>query len=496
MGNSLRDPTKTGDNQNFQPVVDPEQLQKVKAKLTTFFAKKKLETTTQKSIESMEWVPKLDTLVIDCCLKSLATEVETVGLFRVPGSTSTVETLFQSFQYPEKLQIKSDAHSISGAFKLYLRSLEPPLIPYHLYDEVMQVSGNWNEDDLSPVIALLNKLPALEYETLEKIINFFYEVAQHSEMNKMDAHNLGIVFGPTLIRSSVPESTSTVLVNTQRTTNLVIRLIENYHKIFTANEGEKSMGSNENSNVTCESRADMLLVESTTTFGSSTLEAIEDGDTTNNREGNLVGDCSDRLDSLEKEFGGQKDLESGGKGPVAIGGGSGETGIGSGEAGVESGVVAPDVEVDVGGVGADVGVDVGSSVRKGFGVDVGRSVGKDLGVDVGSSVGKGVGVDIGSGVDVIGRSSEVDVASSEGDTRTGWGISGNFRISSRNKPSTSGENTDGHRGRSGSFSGKSVVGSWTSTNKTVAGNSRLLWTSAAGTGREGGSGDGYETTRK
>jgi hypothetical protein len=45
-------------------------------------------------------------------------------------------------------------------------------------------------------------MPAVHYETLRHLFAHLLRVAQHSGVNRMQIHNLSIVFGPTLFSSS------------------------------------------------------------------------------------------------------------------------------------------------------------------------------------------------------------------------------------------------------------------------------------------------------
>lgn len=49
---------------------------------------------------------------------------------------------------------------------------------------------------------ILHQMPAVHYETLRHLFAHLLRVAQHSSVNRMQAHNLSIVFGPTLFSSS------------------------------------------------------------------------------------------------------------------------------------------------------------------------------------------------------------------------------------------------------------------------------------------------------
>ena len=84
---------------------------------------------------------------------------------------------------------------------MFLRELKVPVIPFTRYNEYMDTMKIENYNDrLSEIKTLVQKLPKVHYEVLEYLIRHLAKVASHGEINKMEASNLAIVFGPSLIR--------------------------------------------------------------------------------------------------------------------------------------------------------------------------------------------------------------------------------------------------------------------------------------------------------
>ncbi|XP_007485058.2 rho GTPase-activating protein 29 isoform X1 [Monodelphis domestica] len=158
-------------------------------------------------------------------IKKCTSEIESralnvKGIYRVNGAKTRVEKLCQSFENGNDLVELSElnAHDISNVLKLYLRQLPEPLFLFHLYDELIGLAKEskiMNEDtkeprvegagaDLSTILKklkdCLHKLPDPNYATAKFLLGHLHRVAQESDENKMTAKNLGIVFGPTLIR--------------------------------------------------------------------------------------------------------------------------------------------------------------------------------------------------------------------------------------------------------------------------------------------------------
>ncbi|XP_014794957.1 PREDICTED: rho GTPase-activating protein 29 isoform X3 [Calidris pugnax] len=199
-------------------------------------------------------------------IKKCTSEIESralnvKGIYRVNGAKSRVEKLCQAFENGKDLVELSElyAHDISNVLKLYLRQLPEPLILFRLYNEFIGLakeSQNVNEEldgkqaspkskkrqsiciELNRIIIkikdLLKQLPVPNYNTLQYLIGHLHRVTEHSDENKMSASNLGIIFGPTLIRPRQTDATVSLssLVDYPYQARVVELLITYYEKIF------------------------------------------------------------------------------------------------------------------------------------------------------------------------------------------------------------------------------------------------------------------------
>ncbi|XP_043818378.1 rho GTPase-activating protein 29-like isoform X2 [Dromiciops gliroides] len=176
------------------------------------------------------------------------------GIYRISGGKSRVEKLCQSFENGKDLVELSElcVHDISNVLNLYLRKLPEPLFLFHLYDEFIGLakeSQNVNEDSkqtspevvgaelnkiLKKIKSLLKKLPGPNYNTIKYLIGHLNRVVQKAEENKMPASNLGIIFGPTLIRPRQTNAKVSLssLVDCIHQARFVELLIAYYEKIF------------------------------------------------------------------------------------------------------------------------------------------------------------------------------------------------------------------------------------------------------------------------
>ncbi|XP_030640071.1 rho GTPase-activating protein 45 [Chanos chanos] len=186
------------------------------------------------------------------------------GIYRVNGVKTRVEKLCQAFENGKELVelSQSSPHDISNVLKLYLRQLPEPIMPFRLYNSLMGLAkeslqvvgpeganGGKGPDlvDLGPdtepeilamvakVKELLTELPKENLTTLRYIARHLRRIAELEEDNKMSPSNLGIVFGPSLMRPRPSGATVSLssLVDYPLQARIVETLIVFYLSIFT-----------------------------------------------------------------------------------------------------------------------------------------------------------------------------------------------------------------------------------------------------------------------
>ncbi|KAJ8270338.1 hypothetical protein GJAV_G00113210 [Gymnothorax javanicus] len=215
---------------------------------------------TQAAKDSPDGIP----FIIKKCISEIENRALNIkGIYRVNGAKSRVEKLCQAFENGKDLVELSDLypHDISNVLKLYLRQLPEPLILFRHYNDLIGLAKEsqgaiMDEVDaarktpaseqpplsveLSRVVLkirdLLRQLPLSHYRTLQLIIQHLYRVTEHADENKMTASNLGIIFGPTLIkpRQTDAEVSLSSLVDYPYQALIVELLIRHFHRIFDA----------------------------------------------------------------------------------------------------------------------------------------------------------------------------------------------------------------------------------------------------------------------
>ncbi|XP_072913991.1 oligophrenin-1 [Hemitrygon akajei] len=172
------------------------------------------------------------------CINAVeSTGITTEGVYRTVGSSFQVQKLLTQYfdpNHPGDVDLQSDEwdmKTITSALKHYLRNLEEPVMTYKLHKELLTASKSDNLDyRLGAIHSLVYKLPEKNREILELIIRHLVNVCSHSKENLMTASNLGVIFGPTLMRPQ--EDTVAAMMNIKFQNIVVEILIEHYEKIF------------------------------------------------------------------------------------------------------------------------------------------------------------------------------------------------------------------------------------------------------------------------
>ncbi|KAM4701678.1 rho GTPase-activating protein 9 isoform 2-T2 [Discoglossus pictus] len=158
------------------------------------------------------------------------------GIYRVNGNLSIIQKLRFIVDREEKLDLNSseweDIHVITGALKMFFRELPEPLIPYDMFDQfVATIQIPEVTERMQSIKQLVHQLPKPNYHTLKYIICHLKRVMEHSEQNRMTTQNIGIVFGPTLMRPE-KELFANIAANMVYQNQVVEHFVTNYEDIF------------------------------------------------------------------------------------------------------------------------------------------------------------------------------------------------------------------------------------------------------------------------
>ncbi|KAM3723127.1 Rho GTPase-activating protein [Dirofilaria immitis] len=159
------------------------------------------------------------------------------GLYRNCGVTSKVQKLMQigldKRRSVHKLSFTDDEWEIktlSSALKTFLRNLPEPLMTFDLHPHFINAAKMDSKMRISYIHYFVYKLPQIHFEMLQIIIEHLRNVADRSSENLMTVGNLGVCFGPTLLRPK--EETMAAIMDIKFCNVVVEVLIANYDLIF------------------------------------------------------------------------------------------------------------------------------------------------------------------------------------------------------------------------------------------------------------------------
>ncbi|RDD37864.1 Rho GTPase-activating protein 26 [Trichoplax sp. H2] len=166
------------------------------------------------------------------------------GLYRLVGSTIKVKALLQAWiegnhsgdidysEYPTS--------TITSSLKKYLRSMPEPLTTHMLHSTFIKAckiaiiaESDTLEERVDGVRAAVEKLPELNYNMLYIVVAHLKNVAGEADVNKMYASNLGVVFGPTLMRPE--EESMAAIVDIKYQGVCVEIMVSSFDKVFKRN---------------------------------------------------------------------------------------------------------------------------------------------------------------------------------------------------------------------------------------------------------------------
>ncbi|XP_058714391.1 rho GTPase-activating protein 45 isoform X2 [Poecile atricapillus] len=224
----------------------------------------KLQLFGQDFMKASQGSPDGIPFIVKKCISEIEKRaLKTKGIYRVNGVKTRVEKLCQAFENGKELVELSQAspHDISNVLKLYLRQLPEPLMPFRLYNELMGLakeslqgseakgrSGKGGPElldrgaDTDQVVLslvlklreLLKELPCENMATLQFLLQHLRRIMEVEQDNKMTSGNLGIVFGPTLMRPRPTDATISLssLVDYPHQARIIEALIIFYPTIF------------------------------------------------------------------------------------------------------------------------------------------------------------------------------------------------------------------------------------------------------------------------
>ncbi|OBR05831.1 Beta-chimaerin [Colletotrichum higginsianum IMI 349063] len=160
------------------------------------------------------------------------------GIYRQSGSLTHInklKTMFDTdssnplldFRNPENFY--HDVNSVTGLLKQFLRDLPNPLLTTEHHSELIEAAKI--EDDIirrDSLHAIINSLPDPNYATLRSLTLHLHRVMENSHVNRMNSHNLSVIFGPTVMGTDP----STSIADAGWQIKVVDTILQNTYEIF------------------------------------------------------------------------------------------------------------------------------------------------------------------------------------------------------------------------------------------------------------------------
>ncbi|XP_074036276.1 rho GTPase activating protein at 19D isoform X5 [Leptinotarsa decemlineata] len=172
--------------------------------------------------------------------------LHTTGIYRVPGNNASITALTEEINRNyEELPLEdprwSDLHVVSSLLKSFLRKMPGSLITVRLSSRFIEADKIEDpKERMEQLRRLLGELPKHNYHTLKHIIMHLKRVADNCEVNRMDAKNLAIVFGPTIVRPE-EENMESMVHNMNNQVNIVGTLLAHADWFFPEKENEENL---------------------------------------------------------------------------------------------------------------------------------------------------------------------------------------------------------------------------------------------------------------
>ncbi|XP_076307112.1 rho GTPase-activating protein 45-like isoform X3 [Tachypleus tridentatus] len=163
------------------------------------------------------------------------------GIYRVSGVKSRVENLCQCFENRPDLVDLSKIHPfvIANVLKRYFMQLPEPLLTFKLYQDFIDLSKDYsaqkevgNKEVIEKLKKLVNQLPSVHYVTLAFLMHHLKRISENVEESNMPPSNLGIVFGPNLLKTSEGNASLNSLLDTVYQARAIELLITYVDEIF------------------------------------------------------------------------------------------------------------------------------------------------------------------------------------------------------------------------------------------------------------------------
>ncbi|XP_069071785.1 unconventional myosin-IXb isoform X2 [Pleurodeles waltl] len=153
----------------------------------------------------------------------------TEGIYRKSGAANRMRELKQSLENdPNSVKLENyPIHTITGILKQWLRELPEPLMTFSQYSDFLRaVELPGSQEQLCALYKVIEQLPQVNHDTLERLIFHLVQVASLENVNRMSPNSLAIVFAPCLLRCPDNSDPLTSMKDVSKTTTCLEMLIK------------------------------------------------------------------------------------------------------------------------------------------------------------------------------------------------------------------------------------------------------------------------------
>lgn len=159
--------------------------------------------STSTAIQASPYNERSFMFVKKCIDEMHSKGVDEEGIYRIAGQSSKISALFETFVVKQKdVEFSQyDIPTLSSAVKYFFRTATKPLLtPYSSWLYAVRSSEKDTVERAKSLKDCFQSLPWPNQAVLNMLLHHLRLVMMKSDVNKMTASNIGVVFGPTLLR--------------------------------------------------------------------------------------------------------------------------------------------------------------------------------------------------------------------------------------------------------------------------------------------------------
>lgn len=151
-----------------------------------------IEATVQRQ-ETTKLIPHM---LVKCADYLIISGLNSKNLFKVEGDKKAIQQMVSLYNQDLSASLPEGANPVDVAalIKCYLASLPEPLTTFELYNEIKAARSS-----IRQMRNILQKLPTVNFMTLEFVTALLLRVSQKSILNKMDAPDLAMEMAPIIM---------------------------------------------------------------------------------------------------------------------------------------------------------------------------------------------------------------------------------------------------------------------------------------------------------